>query len=134
MDTSMQTIEVIARAVIIEDNKILLCKRKDRDYYFLPGGHVEFGERASNALMREIKEELGVDTDSTESIDVLENIFIQDGESRHEINLIFSVKLASRVGGSAEDRIEFRFAARTELSRMNLLPETLADLLLNYQS
>ena len=39
-DGNKENFEVISRAVILHKNKILLCKRNDKDYYFLPGGHV----------------------------------------------------------------------------------------------
>lgn len=54
-------IKVLVRAVIEKNGNILVCKRKDKDYYFLPGGHIEFGESAENALKREIKEELNLE-------------------------------------------------------------------------
>ena len=49
-------------AVIIENekNEILLEKRNIepyKGYWCLPGGHIEFGERAIDAAKREIKEE-----------------------------------------------------------------------------
>ena len=101
--------ELIARAVIRDKNRILLCKRKDRDYSFLPGGHVEFGEPTEAALAREIKEELGVSITSSKFIGALENIFIHDGQKRHELNLVFEVSLDRISDKSAEDHIEFYF-------------------------
>ena len=49
--------ELCVRGIIEKDGKILVCKRKDKDYYFFPGGHIEFGERAKQALIRELNEE-----------------------------------------------------------------------------
>ncbi len=50
------------RAIIIENNKILLLKRKKDNivYWVLPGGQVENGEINELALARECREELGV--------------------------------------------------------------------------
>lgn len=52
----------IVRAIVIKDNKIAVIKRikKDRTYYVFPGGGVEEGETFKEAIIREIKEELGV--------------------------------------------------------------------------
>ena len=49
--------------VIINDGKVLLLHRvkKDQEYYVFPGGHVLKNERAEDALLREIKEETGLD-------------------------------------------------------------------------
>lgn len=50
---------------VVNDNKVLLSLRKNTGwmdgYYCAPGGHVEEGETPTIAMIREIKEELGVD-------------------------------------------------------------------------
>ncbi|MDD5584708.1 MAG: NUDIX domain-containing protein [Candidatus Omnitrophica bacterium] len=56
-------LDVVA-ALIIKDNKMLLCQRKAEDAYPLfwefPGGCLEKGETLAEAIEREIDEELGV--------------------------------------------------------------------------
>lgn len=58
---------VTARAIIIEDGKVLLFyrKRRDRDgnwieYYSIPGGEIDKGETPEKAVIRELREEMGV--------------------------------------------------------------------------
>ncbi len=50
---------------IIEDNgKILLMKRNHdpfKDHWGLPGGHIDQGETAEQAVIREVKEETNLD-------------------------------------------------------------------------
>ncbi|MDO8302724.1 MAG: NUDIX domain-containing protein [Sedimentisphaerales bacterium] len=48
---------------IITDNegRVLLCHRRDYDLWNLPGGGVEAGESPWGALVREIKEETGLE-------------------------------------------------------------------------
>lgn len=52
-----------ARAIIIEDNKLLVVKRTkvNEVYWVLPGGGVEDGETVEQAMIREGKEELDLD-------------------------------------------------------------------------
>lgn len=54
-----------ADGIIIEDNSIVLIKRgKDphKGKYALPGGIVEYGEKIENCVIREVKEETGLET------------------------------------------------------------------------
>ena len=50
-------------AVIEKDGKILLVKRNHEPFngcWALPGGHIDFGETAEHAVIREVKEETGL--------------------------------------------------------------------------
>lgn len=55
------------RGIIVKDNKIAVIKRirekdgKVREYYVLPGGGIEDEETMEQAMLREAKEELGVE-------------------------------------------------------------------------
>ena len=51
---------VAARAFIVSDNKILLIKENDDDWWAIPGGGVDYGESIKSTLTREIEEELGI--------------------------------------------------------------------------
>ncbi len=49
--------------IILEKGKILLIKRVHYPfigYWVLPGGHIDYGEKVEQAVLREIKEELGI--------------------------------------------------------------------------
>jgi 8-oxo-dGTP diphosphatase len=50
-----------AGGVIVEGDKILLIYRKKTDDYSFPKGHIEIGEKAEETLIREVKEETGLD-------------------------------------------------------------------------
>ena len=59
------TLPISVQLLLEKDNKILLMKRKNTGYedgkYCLPGGHVEAHEEIRKALIREAKEEIGID-------------------------------------------------------------------------
>lgn len=59
----MRCITLTVDAVIPYKGGIVLVKRRNepfKDYYALPGGIVEYGERVESALIREVKEETGL--------------------------------------------------------------------------
>lgn len=58
--------------VVVNDGKILLIKKSGGPYdskLDLPGGTIEFNEKPSNALIREFKEEVGIDIKKYELYD-----------------------------------------------------------------
>lgn len=61
--------EIIARAVIRRDDRLLLARQRTKSWSFLPGGHVEPGERVEVALVREITD---TDTDPASQEEHLE--------------------------------------------------------------
>ena len=119
-------IETIARGVCVIDGKILLCKAKGGKTTYLPGGHIEFGETGRQALVREIKEELGVDSTTGAFLGVVENSFLQHGKPHAEINLVYELSLAEGDVRAREDWIEFEWRPLADLG--DLLPETFRKL------
>ena len=116
-------IETIARGVCVKDGKVLLCYPKDRRYSYLPGGHIEFGETGRVALVREMKEETGLDATAGELLGVVESSFVQNGEKHCEINLIYKMEV-ERVEKveSQESWICFDWVDCDKLDSANLLP------------
>lgn len=47
-------------AMIISNGKILAMHDERSPYFYLPGGRVVLGERAEDAVIREVEEELGI--------------------------------------------------------------------------
>ena len=130
-------VETIARGVCIRDGKVLLCKAKGGKTTYLPGGHIEFGETGAQALKREIKEELGVESEAGEFLGVVENSFLQHGRPHAEINLVYKLTLKSPRGVardtmeeavSQEDWIEFEWRELSDLANANLLPSDMVSL------
>ncbi len=55
---------VSCNAIILRNNKVLLVRRAEepeRGKWCFPGGRIELGETAEEAITREMKEELGID-------------------------------------------------------------------------
>ncbi|MGE3244848.1 MAG: (deoxy)nucleoside triphosphate pyrophosphohydrolase [Beijerinckiaceae bacterium] len=61
----MKLVLVVAAALIDTDNRILIAQRPEgkqlAGFWEFPGGKVDGGERPEGTLIRELKEELGID-------------------------------------------------------------------------
>jgi 8-oxo-dGTP diphosphatase len=114
----MVRMELIARALVTDDGRVLLARLVDAPWWFLPGGHVERGERAEAALRRELAEELGVHSvEVGDVLAVIENRYADAGGTHHELNLVFGVRLGGHEVRSAEPHLEVRpVAARAVLA------------------
>lgn len=90
-------IRVISICVFRRGNSILVFEGFDiarKTHYYRPlGGGIEPGERAVDAVRREIREEVQLESDGFESLGILENIFELDGKPRHEIVFVFDGRL-----------------------------------------
>jgi ADP-ribose pyrophosphatase YjhB (NUDIX family) len=84
--------------------RVLLQRVPEIDFWFLPGGRVEMLETATDALRREIREELGVAVDVGRLLWVVENFFTMDGRQYHELGLYFAIQVPSSLDGDGEFR------------------------------
>jgi ADP-ribose pyrophosphatase YjhB (NUDIX family) len=66
------------------------------------GGHVELGERAEEAVRRELLEEIAQELDDVRLLEVVENLFVLDGVPQHEIVFLFEGRLADPAGYAIE--------------------------------
>ena len=60
----------------------------------LPGGTIEFGERGSETVVREIREELGVELVEPAYLGTVENIFTYLGAEGHELVRVYAARFA----------------------------------------
>jgi ADP-ribose pyrophosphatase YjhB (NUDIX family) len=93
-------VELKAMCLFRQDEKLLVSKGfdsvKQRNFYRLLGGHVEFGETAEAGIRREIAEELGSEIENLKLLAVIENIFTYEGKESHEIDYLFSGDLGNK--------------------------------------
>ena len=120
--------EVLARAIVIHNDMVLLANVKGKKWYFLPGGHVEYGESALKALERELKEEIkGARFSVQEAVGMFENIY-SDIEDHHEYTLLFNTTIdCPEKMESNEEKLEFHFHKIKDLDCLDIRPSSLID-------
>jgi 8-oxo-dGTP diphosphatase len=88
-----------AFAIIFDDqDRVLLCHRRDLDVWNLPGGGVESGELPTEAVIREVKEE----TDLEAAVEKLVGVY---GKTDKKDELVFSF-LCRIIGGQLSSSAE----------------------------
>lgn len=92
MASHPSTHELIVRGACVSASRVLLCRQRGLSRSFLPGGHVESGEGAEEALRREFREELGVSLQSVRFLGVVEHGFATGDGPVCEVNLVFAVE------------------------------------------
>jgi 8-oxo-dGTP pyrophosphatase MutT (NUDIX family) len=79
------TFLISQKAIILYNNNFLILGRKVKDTFIweLPGGLLEMNETMLNGLVREVKEETGLDIETSELFDTwdhyLDNFIFKDG-------------------------------------------------------
>ena len=112
-------------AVIVQDGKVLLVKRKYEPLagqWSLPGGAVEVGETLEACLVREMREETGLEVGVGPVIEVLDRI-THDEEGRVMYHFVLVDYLCWPIGGALcanSDVVEAVFADPRHLLRYDL--------------
>jgi 8-oxo-dGTP pyrophosphatase MutT (NUDIX family) len=95
-----QQIRPIVICLFRNDGRILVETQPDSvkgDWFCRPlGGAIEFGEESRAALIREIQEELGAEVENIQLLGVLENLFVYEGQSGHEIVFVYDAQFVDK--------------------------------------
>jgi nucleoside triphosphatase len=69
----------VGALVVNEKGEVLIVRSsKWKNLHTVPGGHIELGERAEDAIKREVKEETGLDVEPVKLLLVQEAIYPKD--------------------------------------------------------
>jgi ADP-ribose pyrophosphatase YjhB (NUDIX family) len=122
-------------AVIMHRKRVLLHKAGKNDFWSLPGGRINPMESSSEALVREMREELQVDIQIRRLLWIAEYFYRENFTNYHEIGFYYFAKLPkgsdlfdpSRVYTTQDGatKLEFRWYSIASLTSLSLYPEFL---------
>ncbi|QPQ30811.1 NUDIX hydrolase [Lysinibacillus sp. JNUCC 51] len=93
-------IRAIAICVFRKGDSILVAEGFDEvkgDHYYRPiGGGIEYGETSSQAIKREVLEEIGATIMNLNYLGTIENIFTYNGDLGHEVVFIYDAEFIEK--------------------------------------
>ena len=98
-------VEFISRGLIVHCGHVLVCWNPKGEYGYLPGGHVETGESAATALVREMAEETGLACRVGPLLLTHENQFGTKKRVHHEVNFVFAAEIVDPEFLAASDEM-----------------------------
>jgi ADP-ribose pyrophosphatase YjhB (NUDIX family) len=110
--------------VVVHDGRVLLIRRGKEPLYgrwVVPGGTVELGEPLDEALVREMREETGLEVEPLELLTVFDRIQ-RDGARvlYHYVIVDYLCRWLSGEARAASDALEVAWATPEELERYDL--------------
>jgi len=96
--------------IVVKGKEILLIKRKNDPYsgmWALPGGFVNYGEKVEDAVVREVREETGIETTLVDLLGVYSD---PERDPRgHTVSIVFILKPLSEDVKGGSDASEAKF-------------------------
>ena len=120
--------------VCLRDHDVLLVRRGTppmEDRWSIPGGRIEWGERAADAALRELKEETSCEAELLGLVDVVDAVFTRRGEHDawgHYVLIDYAARWVSGEGAPSEELGRVIWADEQEAGALPLT-QGLAELL-----
>lgn len=127
--------------IIKQKDKFLVMRVNKTSYYHIPGGHIEFGEDSMQAIIREIKEEIGCDVEKADLFAIQENFWTRNNKKCQGIEFYYIIKPKHELEMKDYQRVEndkgeeklldFKWVTKEELKDIDLRPSNIKDMLIN---
>ena len=119
-----------------DKTKILLFYGNDSDFYMLPGGKVKEFEKSSDAIKREIKEEIGYDNLEYDLIGISEELVKNEENNIHQLTLTYKSTYNEEISklpfkSKETDWINFKWVDIEDLENYNIHPKNIIKMVKN---
>ncbi len=116
----------VTAIVINEAGDILMIHKTDNDKWALPGGGHDVGESIAETVVREVKEETGVDVEVTGIVGTFTDprhvMAYDDGEVRQQFSICFTTRLVGGELRTSSESKDVRWVPRDQLPSLDLHP------------
>jgi ADP-ribose pyrophosphatase YjhB (NUDIX family) len=112
-----------ASAVVLDEaGRILLHRRDDNELWSIPGGGMEVGERIAETVVREVREETGLEVEPEAIVGIYSNpqhvVEYGDGEVRQQFWVCFACRLVGGELATSDESLEVGFFTPAEIEAM----------------
>lgn len=116
-----------ASAIVVnDDGAILLQRRTDNGLWALPGGVMDIGESLRTTVIREVKEETGLEVEPLYIVGIYSDprhVFAySDGEVRQEFSICFACRILAGQLKASDESHEVSFVAPERLPDLDMHP------------
>jgi 8-oxo-dGTP pyrophosphatase MutT (NUDIX family) len=109
-----------------ERGELLLVHKTDNDLWALPGGAMDLGEFMAETVVREVKEETGIDVAVTGVVGIYTNpnhvMAYDDGEVRQQCSICFTTRVLGGQLATSRETSEVEWIAPGRLDSLNMHP------------
>ena len=99
-----------------KENRVLLCHRRDMDLWDIPGGMVELGESPWEGVVREVKEEVGLD------VEIVRLVGVYSKKKKNDVIFSFLCKIRGGVISLTDEADEIAYFSVNDLPK-NVSPK-----------
>ncbi len=116
---------VAASAVVVNDQgEILLHRRSDNAKWSVPGGAMELGESIAQAVVREVKEETGLDVEIERLVGIYSDpgyvVAYSDGEVRQQFSICFACRVVGGAMATSDESLEVKFFPPEQIPELEM--------------
>lgn len=113
---------VSVKAIILDDQKRFLLALENNGLWELPGGGLDFGEKPTEGLAREIKEEMGLEVVSINKQPSCFLTSLHRNNQKWICNVLYETKVKNLEFKPSNECVELRFFTKEEALKEKLFP------------
>jgi len=116
-----------ASAVVADaEGRILLGRRRDNQLWTIPGGAMDPGETITQAAVREVKEETGIEVEVVSLVGIYSDphhvVEYADGEVRQQFSVCFACRPTGGMAGRDNEMSEVGFFPPDAIADLDIHP------------